>query len=97
MFHDLVDGLPIEVDFGLKELEVANASIEFRFIGMELFEECISFLDDAKIEALLGIAVTSRPVGRISKSPQCLRNQDGAVGRSEKTRLSARHTERTSW
>jgi hypothetical protein len=59
MVHNLVDGLPIEAVVKLKELEAANTSHSFGFIGMEGFETRIFALEVSKIEDLLGVAATS--------------------------------------
>jgi ABC-3C protein len=60
MVHNLVDGLPIEAVLKLKELEAANISHSFGFIGIEGFEERIFALELSMIEDLLGVVATNQ-------------------------------------
>jgi hypothetical protein len=60
MVHNLVDGLPVEAILKLDELQKANPSIKFGFIGLEGFEELILQLDQAPIEDLLGPLATNK-------------------------------------
>ncbi|CBJ41543.1 ABC-three component system protein [Ralstonia solanacearum] len=60
MVHNLIEGVPTEAITTLKELEVANPTIKFGFIGVEGFVERVFKLTVEQVSGLLG--PTASPV-----------------------------------
>ena len=58
MVHNIADGLPVESITTLKELETANQSINFGFIGLKGFSDRVFSLEPHQVETLLGPAAT---------------------------------------
>ena len=59
MVHNLVDGLPIEAVQKLQELEQANPTIKFGFVGLGGFEDRINKLTEIQKGELLGPLATN--------------------------------------
>jgi hypothetical protein len=59
MVHNLVEGLPVEALTTVKDLQAANKTIRFGFVGLEGFVEKIFSLPPEKIALLLGPAATN--------------------------------------